>query len=145
AQRSVIKRKTSASLGLPQMGKEQLEIFSFGHDAPIKQSTKRVKVVVNPIGKRNPKIIEVLEIENLGCELTSVPNSMLKNKVQSMNLELADRYFDNTGCSEVELIIGADYYGDFVHNEQIVIDGALRAVNTVLGWTLMGPSESGMT
>ncbi|XP_068690987.1 uncharacterized protein [Montipora foliosa] len=51
-------------------------------------------------------------------------------------LELADN-FDNT--ESIDVLIGSDYYWDFVSGDSIKGDQGLTAVNSKFGWLLSGP------
>lgn len=66
--------------------------------------------------------------------LPSIVNAA--DDVHLEGLELADN-FDNT--ESIDVLIGSDYYWDFVSGDSIKGDQGPTAVNSKFGWLLSGP------
>ena len=91
-----------------------------------------------------------LQVRKSGCEdainistltfpviCSPLPSKVSVNYPHLDGLELADEPFDAEGS--IDILIGCDYYWDFVMGETRRGDEGPIAVNNKLGWLLSGP------
>lgn len=91
-----------------------------------------------------------LQVRKSGCEdainisaltfpviCSPLPSKVSVNYPHLDGLELADEPFDAEGS--IDILIGCDYYWDFVTGETRQGDEGPIAVNSKLGWLLSGP------
>ncbi|KAH9379967.1 hypothetical protein HPB48_013223 [Haemaphysalis longicornis] len=88
--------------------------------------------------------IDALEIDMISKDtLPSPPNRVLK-EVKALGLTLADdltQYHKSRVPLTTSLLVGADYYWEIVKGRTKRLQNKVLAVETILGWTLHGPTQ----
>ena len=138
SQRSYISKSASDYLRLKPQERNILSIMTFGSSSGLKQSCELVHVGIRK-GERSIKEISLLSVPVI-CEPLTGPSiqSCIESCPHLRKLELADV---STGSCQIEIavLIGLDYYWDFVTGETIHSKDGPVALHTSLGWVLSGP------
>eukprot|EP00794_Sanderia_malayensis_P006304 gene6304-biopygen5218 len=133
SQRSYITEELRKKLGLKGEKKETVNVNTFGTDKKIKNESELVTV--------NIEIDEgVIPIKALSFPTICSPitNSVCVSEYAHLaGLKLADSY--NRKDKDINLLIGANYYFDFVTGEAIKGSTGPTAMSSKLGWLLSGP------
>eukprot|EP00794_Sanderia_malayensis_P015495 gene15495-biopygen11959 len=133
SQRSYITEELKKKLGLKGEKKETVNVNTFGTDKKIKNESELVTV--------NIEIDEgVIPIQALSFPTICSPitNSVCVSEYAHLaGLKLADSY--NRKDKDINLLIGANYYFDFVTGEAIKGSTGPTAMSSKLGWLLSGP------
>ena len=134
--RSHVTNDLRSRLNLKSYKTEMLHLNTFGEQKYCKQSCELVKIRLS-----KPGFNEVVEISVLSFPVIC---SSLQSKVdvskfpQLDSLQLADD-FDNGSCDSIDILIGSDYYWNFVHRETIRCESGPIVISSKLGWILSGP------
>ena len=139
SQQSYLCQTVVDHLKLQSKGKKHLNIMTFGSTAGLTQCCELVKV---GIGKGDVFIKELmlLSVPNI-CEPLRSPRIQFKIERYPHLQELRLASPCSTNSSEIRplLLIGLDYYWDFVSRETIRSPDGPVATSTSLGWILSGP------
>ena len=136
SQRSYITDELCDKLNLRVEGKENLNLNTFGSNRYRKQSCTRVKVRIE-IMDRN--FVESTALSNpVICSPVKSPVNVNKY-THLLGLELADSS-DVNASDNIDILIGANFYDEFVLGETIRGASGPVAVNGRLGWLVSGPS-----
>ena len=138
SQRSYITDELCDKLNLRVEGKENLNLNTFGSNRYRKQSCTRVKVRIE-IMDRN--FVEITALSHpVICSPVKSPVNVNKY-THLLGLELADSS-DVNASDNIDILIGANFYHEFVLGETIRGASGPVAVNSRLGWLVSGPSGS---
>ena len=135
SQRSYMTERARRMLQVEPEGEQQLSIAAFGSE----RGGPKVCPIVN-VGillKGYPSMIVSLFVVPMICEpLRGQPIDVCSNQNPHFSsLELAD-WADQGSRLEVDILIGSDYYWDFVTGP---VTCGPTAIHTKLGWVLSGP------
>ena len=126
------------SLALPVDSKQYLSIAAFGSK---KGRPKQCEVVCLIVRTKlgGFQELEVFVVSHI-CDSVTKPASVACSRVYGhlSQLDLADVCLDKT--LEVDLLIGSDFYWEFVTGETIRGENRPVAINTTIGWMLSGPT-----
>ena len=136
SQRSYLTQRTRNSLHLQTTNRRRLAIASFGAKRSDPQLCKVVRVSLRT-REGEDKSVDVPHI----CEpLTTQPIDKCLDVYSHLSgLELADDPLDET--REKDMLIGSDFYSEFVTGEVVRGTDGPIAINTTLGWMLSGPAN----
>ena len=136
SQRSYVTDNLKSRLGLKSTKKEMLHLNTFGAKTFRKQKCDVLTLFLEDVNKETSKVC-VLSFPTICSPL---PSHVDANNYPHLHaLKLAD-------CSNsegsIDVLIGSDYYWDFVTSEIVRGDFGPTAVNSKFGWLLSGPAES---
>ena len=133
SQRLYVSSSVTSRLNLKPVNSENLHINTFRDTSYRKQKCNVVKLCLQT---RNNEKLE-LYAANFPVICSPLPSRVnVAGYVHLEGLELADN-FDNT--ESIDVLIGSDYYWDFVSGDSIKGDQSPTAVNSKFGWLFPGP------
>ena len=140
SQKSYLTQQVKDSLSLPVVDQQRLSIAAFGSSRGRPKECKVVRLAVNTkSGAR--QLLELFVVPHICDPLTNQTTSICTEKYSHLaQLDLADLSPD--GALEVDMLIGSDYYWEFVTGETIRGPEGPVAVGTTIGWVLSGPVEA---
>ena len=141
SQKSYLTQRVKDSLSLPVAGTQHLSIAAFGSSRgePKQCAVVRLAVRTKSGGNQELDLFVVPHIcDPLTTQTVTTCSKMYGHLAQ---LDLADVSREET--LEVDVLIGSDFYWEFVTGEVIRGLGGPVAIKTTLGWVLSGPA--GMT
>lgn len=144
SQRTFIEAGLAKEIGAKIIRKERLTIGSFGGDEKFKQMNV-VQVTIATRENKSATVIEALQVDVISHSCLPAPNHKLNEKMNQLKLQVADDRTATTATDAIGLLIGSDYYWEFVTGRTQKIESRLMAVETILGWVLQGPSEQTKT
>ena len=130
-------QRVKDTLALPVDSKKYLSIAAFGSR---KGRPKQCEVVHLAVRTKHggSQVLEVFVVPHICDPVTSeVTVSCVKMYSHLSQLDLADVTPDKT--MNVDLLIGSDFYWEFVTGETIRGSEGPMAIKTILGWVLSGP------
>ena len=110
AQESLILKSTVEDLSLKIIGHKQLKID--GYESRGKM--KLYKVAEIPISSQVVSRIEALVVESLPTKISMNGINDLQNELMNQGIELADPTIENDCAENIQILVGADYYNEFV-------------------------------
>lgn len=138
--RSYISERLAWELNLKSDGEQDIHVVTFGSMASKRNTTKFTKLDVKlKNGKQiqiTINIVPVISGELQRRPLKDLSSDSVKDIVSSV--KLADVIPRENETSPIELLIGNDYYLDFIHGEKIEIQPGLYLLASKLGWVLSG-------
>ena len=140
SQRSYVTDELRDKLGLKVEGKEILNLNTFGSNKYRKQSCNRVKVKIET---SDSQFIEITALSHpVICSPIKSPVN-INSYVHLLGLELADNSENvEHDHDNVDILIGANFFHEFVLGETIRGSSGPVAVSSKLGWLVSGPSGS---
>lgn len=86
---------------------------------------------------QTPLQVNVVIMSKIVAQLpSSIPPSVLQ---KFSNLKLADSsYYKNTNSTNVDMLLGAEYYQDIILHDQPIISGRPCAIPSIFGYLLLG-------
>ena len=138
SQHSYITESLCSSLNLQAENNERLQLNTFGDRNHRIKSCSVVQLELRGVCTPNRTRITVLSFPIICITLPSVTRT--DNLPHLEGLELAD---NSTGlCDRIDILVGSDFYWDFVSGDIRTGDEGPIAVKSNLGWLLSGPVES---
>ena len=140
SQKSYLTQRAKDSLRLPVIGKQYLSIAAFGTGRREPKQCEIVRLAVRTKcgGAQELDMFVVPHIcDPLTTQAVSTYSKMYSHLTQ---LELAEISQEET--LEVDMLIGSDFYWEFVTGEIIRGQSGPVAIQTTLGWVLSGPAET---
>ena len=139
SQRSYLTQRVKEALELPVIGKQHLSIAAFGTKRREPRQCEVVHLVVRTKMGRNHEL-DLFIVPHICDPLTVQPVSTCTKIYGHLSqIDLADT--SNEELREVDMLIGSDFYWDFMTGEVIRGLSGPVAVNTTLGWVLSGPAK----
>ena len=140
SQRSYLTQRVRDTLALPASGKQRLSIASFGSKQGEAKQCEVVRIAVRTKSGDNQEV-DLFVIPHICDPLTAQPVGVCPKMYSYISqLDLADTSQYET--VEVDMLIGSDYYWEFMTGETVQGRDGPVAVNTTLGWVLSGPAET---
>ena len=136
SQRSYVTDNLKSRLGLKSTIKEMLHLNTFGEKTFRKQKWDVLTLFLQDANKETSRVC-VLSFPTVCSPLPSRVDA--NNYPHLHGLKLAD-YSDSE--DSIDVLIGSDYYWDFVTSEIVRGDFGPTAVNSKFGWLLSGPTEA---
>ncbi|UYV84129.1 hypothetical protein LAZ67_X001289 [Cordylochernes scorpioides] len=134
---SYIKRSIVEKLGLNKIGEISLEKSLFG-GGNLKEALHGKYVL--KLGSLTNKIdvdIVALDQPEICARIPPIPRGCLLYKLKRKKIYIHPSNFRN---EEIDILIGSDYFGQLLTGKVVHLGEDLTAVETKLGWTLMGQS-----
>ncbi|UYV76680.1 hypothetical protein LAZ67_14001722, partial [Cordylochernes scorpioides] len=134
---SYIKRSIVEKLGLNKIGEISLEKSLFG-GGNMKEALHGKYVL--KLGSLTNKIdvdIVALDQPEICAKIPTIPRGRLLYKLKRKKIYIHPSNFRN---EEIDILIGSDYFGQLLTGKVVHLGEDLTAVETKLGWTLMGQS-----
>ena len=135
-QRSYVTDNLKSTLGLESTKKEMRHLNTFGEKTFRKQRCDVLTLYLEDINEETSRVC-VLSFLTICSRLLSRVDA--NNYPHLHGLKLAD-YSDSE--DSIDVLMGSDYYWDFVTSEIARGDFGPTAVNSKFGWLLSGPTES---
>ena len=135
SQRSYVTDNLKSKLGLKSTKKEMLHLNTFGEKTFRKQKCDVLTLFLEDANEETSRVC-VLSFPTICSPLPSRVDA--NNYPHLHGLKLAD-YSDSE--DSIDVLIGSDYYWDFVTSETIRGDFGPTAVRSKLGWLLSGPTN----
>ena len=139
SQRTYITNSLKKRLGLVPIRTETLNLNTFGNEHFTKQRCDMVQLSLT--GKNGNRNITALCFPKICSPLTTTIDLNLYPHLQDLQLSdiniLAGRQTD----SDIDILIGADYYFDILTGEMIRDEGGPVAINTEFGWVVTGQTN----
>ena len=136
SQRSYVTDNLKSRLGLKSTIKEMLYLNTFGEKTFRKQKWDVLTLFLQDANEETSRVC-VLSFPTICSPLPSRVDA--NNYPHLHGLKLAD-YSDSE--DSIDVLIGSDYYWDFVTSEIVRGDFGPTAVNSKFGWLLSGPTEA---
>ena len=138
SQRSYITARAKGTLSLKSVSEQCLSIAAFGSRGEDPKMCEIVRVGVR--SKFGPdKELTLFVVPHICDALTAQPISVCAETYSHLaQLDLADAS-DGHSQMEVDILVGCDYYWDFITGQTIRGEGGPVAIQTRLGWVLSGP------
>lgn len=135
SQRSYVSSSVSSRLNLKPVNSENLRINTFGDGNYRKQKCAVIKLCLQT---RSHEELELLAL-NYPVICSPLPSKInVADYVHLEGLDFADN-FDST--ESIDVLIGSDYYWDFVTGDSIKGEHGPTAVDSKFGWLLSGPTH----
>ncbi|XP_077547597.1 uncharacterized protein LOC144159784 [Haemaphysalis longicornis] len=142
SQRSFMTADASQKLGCEFLEEETLTVGVFGGQKTTK-TMRKVRLLIVCENTERPVHIEALEVDAICNEHIPVPDDQVIKTREAMRLDtraLCARGFEET---KITILIGSDHYWDLVTGNVKPVTTKLKAVETLLGWTVQGPLPLG--
>lgn len=140
SQKSYLTQRVKQILSLPLTSTQQLSIAAFGSSKGEPLSCGLVRLAVRTKSGVKQEL-DVFVVPHICDPLTTQPvDSCSKMYSHLADLDFADVSPDET--LEVDMLIGSDFYWDFVTGRTVRGGSGPVAIETTLGWVLSGPAES---
>ena len=136
SQRSYVTDNLKSRLGLKSTIKEMLHLNTFGEKTFRKQKWDVLTLFLQDANEETSRVC-VLSFPTICSPLPSRVDA--NNYPHLHGLKLAD-YSDSE--DSIDVLIGSDYYWDFVTSEIVRGDFGPTAANSKFGWLLSGPTEA---
>ncbi|XP_055910735.1 uncharacterized protein LOC129945101 [Eupeodes corollae] len=141
SQHSFVRESLARKLNLVPIGIVNISVIPFGSKGKSpSQKLQKVNLVINSQYNKKHVQIEAVVVPDICVDVLQVPDISCPSV---KGLRLAD---SNHVAIDVEdglsVLVGSDYYWAVVTGKQRCITPALRAVETIFGWTLQGTHTS---
>ncbi|XP_046864671.1 uncharacterized protein LOC124459195 [Xenia sp. Carnegie-2017] len=141
SQRTYVTNSLKTRLGLAPIRKEVVNLNTFGNQHFTKQKCDLVHLSLK--GKNGNRIITALCFPNICSPLTTTID--LNHYPHLMELQLSDTNIlsGRKTDSNIDILIGADYYFDIMTGEIIRSEGGPVVINSEFGWIITGQMNDG--
>ena len=138
SQRSYVTDSLRSKLQLKPVQTERLNLNTFGESRYKKQDCDVVNFQIRKAGTDDHDAINISAL-TFPVICSPLPSKVSVNHPHLYGLDFADEPFDSQVSSEsIDILIGSDYYWDFVTGETKRGDDGPIAVKSTLGWLLSG-------
>ncbi|XP_031341110.1 uncharacterized protein LOC116169222 [Photinus pyralis] len=133
--RSYVKEDVAQSVGAMFVETEYLAQAVFGGSITPARTINKYKFMLQSLNSTTTQEIEALGQKTI-CEYIPKLNSgPWLRELSDKNIWINDMTSENT---DVEIIIGCDYYGSIVFGKAVRLECGLTAMETIFGWTVLG-------
>ncbi|XP_071176440.1 uncharacterized protein [Mytilus edulis] len=137
AQRSFVTEELASKIDLEILGTETIHLSAFESTDSKVRHLSRARVYVESINKTKIPV-EVLVVPNIASPLSNYIGNGIREFKYLKGLRLAHPFTEDNSSFEISLLIGADFYWDFVE-DTILRGNGPTAVKSKLGYLLSGP------
>ena len=143
SQRSYIRKDLADELGCQCVGKEKLQISTFGEKSGTVSDLPIMEVVIKSLHQNTENTIDLISTEKLCSALELIPNGPWIQELQNYGIELADGV-QKYDCEKekIDIIIGADHIWKFLTGRIHRTQSGYIACESSLGWILHGKRDS---
>ena len=142
SQQTFLSERVRNKLNLPTSRKEKIMVKAFGSTEHKLQILDVVALKIQGLNSNRFNTIEALVVPTICSPLSSQTIDLAKEQYPHIqNLSLADTNIHNDDLN-VDILIGANYYWNFITGAIKRGDNGPVAVDTTLGWVLNGSIES---
>ena len=138
SQRSYVTEGLCSKLDLSPVQSERLHLNTFGDAQHKPKNCKLFKLYLSKLGSTDKTEILAFSFPIICSTLPAVTNP--SQYAHLSGLELAD--CSNSAQDSIDILVGSDFYWDFVGNEIRQAGRGPVAINSKLGWLLSGPLSS---
>ncbi|UYV77129.1 hypothetical protein LAZ67_14003397 [Cordylochernes scorpioides] len=139
SQKSYIRRSLAKELDLPKVGEVKLNKFLFGGQTTGEKAHSIFYFQLDNVDKGKAFKMEALEETIICGNISPVETGPRQWELDKKGITLTK--VDNNK-NEIDILIGGDYYGQLLTGKIEQLAGGLTAIQTVLGWTLIGNTSS---
>ncbi|OXA64746.1 Pro-Pol polyprotein [Folsomia candida] len=132
-------QRTISAIGSPLVGEEWTRNVLFGGILTEPRKIKKFKVQVQSLDGRFKRDVILRESATICGDIPRIPAGPWMNELKKRKIFLSDFEMSHVDHPDIELLIGSDYWGQFVCGRPLMLSCGLVAVETVFGWTLSGP------
>ncbi|XP_035210925.1 uncharacterized protein LOC118185207 [Stegodyphus dumicola] len=137
SQRTFIHENLSKKLNLPVVGKEKINLHTFGNDTAVNSTRCRVKFQLRNIEDENKHLtIEALESPEICNALIEIRSQELYDHIQSLNIKLSDYEDGESNHHKIDILIGSDYFWEIVSGKTKRLSSSVMLIDTLMGWSL---------
>ena len=142
SQKSFFTNDVKEQLKLPVIKSENLSITVFGSTKTNLEKLDVVQLKIQSCSSINFKIIEAIVVPIICSPLSGQFTELAKNQYTHLNnIQLSDCNVNNSD-SQIDALIGADHYWDFMTGEIKHGSKGPAGIKTILGWVLNGTFQS---
>lgn len=135
SQRSYVLKNAVNKMGYSPVGQQKLTHSLFGGAKSKEQNHYRYQMRLSSLDGKYACKFEALENETICNGISSVRVGPWTEELRGLNIELSDT-IDST--EPIQVLIGADVAGKLMTGRFHILKSGPVAVETLLGWTLMG-------
>ncbi|GBO10837.1 hypothetical protein AVEN_48012-1 [Araneus ventricosus] len=135
SQRSYIERSLAAELFLSPSGREIFSQGLFGGGISPASEHKRYMVNVESLNRKYSTPLSLLEQQKICSTLPRIHDRKLLSELASRGIKLTDVGRDSP---PIRVLLGADILGSILTGRIEVLSSGVSAVETLLGWTILG-------
>ncbi|UYV77314.1 hypothetical protein LAZ67_15000474 [Cordylochernes scorpioides] len=139
SQKSYIRRSLAKELDLPKVGEVKLNKFLFGGQTTGEKAHSIFYFQLDNVDEGKAFKMEALEETIICGNISPVETGPRQWELDKKGITLTK--VDNNN-PEIDILIGGDYYGQLLTGKIEQLAGGLTAIQTVLGWTLIGNTSS---
>ncbi|UYV75888.1 hypothetical protein LAZ67_13001681 [Cordylochernes scorpioides] len=139
SQKSYIRRSLAKELDLPKVGEVKLNKFLFGGQTTGEKAHSIYYFQLDNVDEEKAFKMEALEETIICGNISPVETGPRQWELDKKGITLTK--VDNNK-TEIDILIGGDYYGQLLTGKIEQLAGGLTAIQTVLGWTLIGNTSS---
>ena len=138
SQRSYVTNSLRKRLGLPTIKTETLNLNTFGNDTFTKQQCDMVRLSLK--GNDRDRLITALCFLKICSPLTTTINPNQYPHLQQLKLSDLNIVSGDHSHSNIDVLLGADYYFDVLNGEILRGSAGPVAMNSSFGWIVCGPT-----
>ncbi|XP_021959265.1 uncharacterized protein LOC110855152 [Folsomia candida] len=139
SQLSNIGSATVNKIGSRQVGEEWSRSVLFGGDVTQAKKVKKFEVKLESLdGKFSEKLV-LNETPVICGTLPRIPHGPWVQELKKKKIWISDLEQRSLESTDVEILVGSDYWGKLVTSKPLQVFQDLNAVKTKFGWTLSGP------
>ncbi|GFR26193.1 uncharacterized protein TNCT_193891 [Trichonephila clavata] len=135
SQRSYIEKNLAAELFLSPSGREIFSQGLFGGGISPASEHKRYMVNVESLNRKYSTPLSLLEQQKICSTLPRIHDRKLLSELSSRGIKLTDVGRDSP---PIRVLLGADILGSILTGRIEVLSSGVSAVETLLGWTILG-------
>ncbi|UYV83241.1 hypothetical protein LAZ67_23000262 [Cordylochernes scorpioides] len=139
SQKSYIRRSLAKELDLPKVGEVKLKKCLFGGQTTGEKAHSIFYFQLDNVDEGKAFKMEALEETIICGNILPVETGPRQWELDKKGITLTK--VDNNK-TEIDILIGGDYYGQLLTGKIEQLAGGLTAIQTVLGWTLIGNTSS---
>ncbi|UYV74373.1 hypothetical protein LAZ67_11003269, partial [Cordylochernes scorpioides] len=139
SQKSYIRRSLAKELDLPKVGEVKLNKFLFGGQTTEEKAHSIFHFQLDNVDEGKAFKMEALEETIICGNISPVETGPRQWELDKKGITLTK--VDNNK-TVIDILIGGDYYGQLLTGKIEQLAGGLTAIQTVLGWTLIGNTSS---
>ncbi|KAK6171842.1 hypothetical protein SNE40_018267 [Patella caerulea] len=135
SQRTYITPTTTNNLSIQPIKSETLNLNTFGSETFDKKHCDLYNLQLRTLSG------DFVEVKSLSVPSICSPLPIklnIQNYPYLLELQLADHY-EEFEDNAIDILIGADYYWDFISSEQVREEDSPVAINSKFGWLISGP------